>query len=102
MKRMLIKSLDILKARELYVCLFVYPLIIFCAIWIGNLLSPFIANHLLSFGIISIMAAALCVILILMEIFNRLMHHRIQGQHLALRQQKGVDIPNGINERNPK
>jgi len=102
MKRFFSKTVEALTSRELLVCLVVYPAIVFGAAWISRLLKPYVDGYAVLFGIISIIIAALGVILTIMEIFNRLMHHRIQGEHLAIRQRKGVDIPDGINERNPK
>lgn len=102
MKRFIAVTLKTLKSREMLVCIIVYPLVIFLSSWLLKLLMPYVSDYTVLFGVMSVGAAALLIVVTVWEIFNRLMNHRIQGGHLAIRQRKGVEVPDGINERNTK
>ena len=100
MKQYFAVILALLKSREFWICAIAYPVAAISSKLVYRIVVGFATDHYTLYGTMSFLAATLLVLITIWEIVTRLLNHRIQGEHLKIRREKGIEVPDGIKERN--
>jgi len=85
------KIIKVLKKKELYFVIIVYPLLAYCAGFIQNIFYKY-ANANLYYGMFAALISIIIVLLTAFEIFKRIQGYELQGDKLKMRQREGLNV----------
>lgn len=86
------KILKILKKRELYFTLIIYPLSVLFAKFLNKNFNSLANANYTYYGFLSFTISVVVVVLVVAEIFMKLHSYGLQGDKLKIRQREGINI----------
>ena len=91
--RVFIWLIRLLKRREFWFCMLVYPALFLAARWLKTgILYDVSSSYPLYYGLAIFVISIMVVIFTLLEVVSRLWGHGLQGRKLHIRTDAGVDF----------
>ena len=86
------KLKSILRRREFWFVVLVYPAMAICARMLTSALMPIATKYPMQYGMVTFTLSIIIIGCTVLEIISRLMKHELQGEKLKIREREGIRI----------